>query len=125
MEPSPVSFGDALLSLTALAVAVLIVPGLLTWWAIAQRVNHVRRKAGRQRVVGRWHCLRFGPLAPLLALSAFLIGMAPFLLQPSELKSFGLVLSFGALTVLGLVAFLMSMVLWSYASNPADTAEEY
>jgi hypothetical protein len=107
MEPSTVTLGDALLSHFASALAVLIIPGLLTWWAIAQRVNYVRRKAGSQRVVGRWHFLRFGPLAPLLALSALLIGMAPFLLQPSELKSFGLVLSFMALTVLGLVAFLI------------------
>lgn len=45
------------------AVALLIVPGMLTWWVIAQVVIADRKDSGKQRFVGRWHDLRFGPTA--------------------------------------------------------------
>ena len=84
---------------------------------IAQRVKYVRQKMGRQRDVGRWHLLRFGPAAPLLTLMAFSGGVARFYESSFPIDAM-------ALTVFGLVAFLMSMVLWSYASDPAESADK-
>lgn len=104
------------------AVALLIVPCMLTWWVIAQIVNSDRKEAGRQRFVGRWHFLRFGPTAPLLSLIACIVGAGPVVIF-----RFALPVDFFipcvALGFLGLTAFLMSMLLWMYASDPAETAK--
>ena len=105
-------------------VALLIVPGMLAWWVIAQIVNSDRKDAGRQRVVGRWHVLRFGPTAPLLSLIASIGGAAPVLLDRSRAMSAGISIPCVALGFLGLTAFLLSTLLWTYASDPAETADE-
>ena len=117
MEPSPTTLSESIMFYLTSGVAVLIIPGTLTWWTIAQRVKYVRRKTGRQRDVGRWHLRRFGPAAPLLTLIAFIGGVVRFNESSFPIDAM-------ALTVFGLVAFLMCMVLWSYASDPAESAEE-
>lgn len=104
-------------------VALLIVPAMLTWWVIAQIVNSGRKNDGRQRFVGRWHFLRFGPTAPLLSLIACICGAAPFVINGRDALLTSLSLPCVALGFLGLVAFAMSMLLWSYASDPAETAK--
>ena len=117
MEPSSTTLSENIMFILTSGVAALIIPGILAWWGIAQRVKYVRRKTGRQRDVGRWHLLRFGPAAPLLTLIAFIGGVARF--QKSSFPIDAI-----ALTFFGLVAFLMSMVLWSYASDPAESADK-
>jgi hypothetical protein len=102
------------------AVALLIVPGMLTWWVIAQIVNADRKDAGKQRFVGRWHFLRFGPTAPLLSLIACIGGAAPVVIFQFALPD-GFFIPCIALGLLGLTAFLMTMLLWMYASDPAET----
>lgn len=104
------------------AVALLIVPGMLTWWVIAQLVNAHRKNAGRQRFAGRWHFLRFGPAAPLLSLSALICGAVPVVAARSSGVSSSILFPCIALIFTGLLAFLMSMLLWSYASDPAESA---
>jgi hypothetical protein len=104
------------------AVALLIVPGMLTWWVIAQIVNADGRDFGRQRYVGRWHFLRFGPAAPLLSLIALFCGAAPVVINQFSAVSISVLFAGVALGVFSLLAFLMSMILWTYASDPAETA---
>lgn len=104
------------------AVAFLIVPGMLTWWVIAQVVIADRKDTGKQRFVGRWHVLRFGPTAPLLSLIACLGGAAPVVIFQYALPD-DFFIPCVALALLGLIAFVMSMILWMYASDPAETAE--
>jgi hypothetical protein len=103
-------------------VALLIVPVMLTWWVIAQIVNAHRKNAGLQRFAGRWHFLRFGPAAPLLSLSAFICGAVPVVVDRSSNVSSSILFPCIALSFTGLMAFLMSMLLWSYASDPAQSA---
>ncbi|MGY4856351.1 hypothetical protein [Cryobacterium sp. AP23] len=102
-------------------VALLIVPGMLAWWVIAQTVNSDRKDAGSQRFVGRWHFLRFGPTAPLLSLIACIGGAGPVVIFRYALSS-DIYIACVGLGFLGLTAFLMSMLLWAYASDPAETA---
>jgi hypothetical protein len=104
------------------AVALLIVPGVLTWWVIAQIVNSDRKDSGRQRFVGRWHFLRFGPAAPLLTLVTSACGATPAVAFPSYAISTSINIPCIALGFLGLIAFAMSVLLWTYASDPAETA---
>jgi hypothetical protein len=104
------------------AVALLIVPGMLTWWVIAQVVNEDRKDTGRQRLVGRWHVLRFGPTAPLLSLLACTGGAAPVVIFQYALPD-GIFIPCVALALLGLIAFVMSLLLWMYASDPAETTK--
>lgn len=104
------------------AVALLIVPGMLTWWVIAQIVNSDRKEADRQRFVGRWHFLRFGPTAPLLSLIACIGGAGPVVVFRYALST-DIYIPCVALGFLGLTAFLLSMLLWTYASDPAETAK--
>jgi hypothetical protein len=103
-------------------VALLIVPVMLTWWVIAQTVNSDRKNAGSQRFVGRWHFLRFGPAAPLLSLIACICGAAPAVAFRSSAISTSILFPCIALGFLGLTAFAMSMLLWTYSSDPAETA---
>jgi hypothetical protein len=103
------------------AVALLIVPGVLTWWVVAQVVNADRKDTGKQRFVGRWHVLRFGPMAPLLSLIAGIGGGAPVIIFQYALPV-DILLPCVALGILGLTAFVISLLLWMYASDPAETA---
>jgi hypothetical protein len=104
------------------AVAILVVPGMLIWWVVAQIANADRKEAGRQRVVGRWHFLRFGPTAPLLSLIACIGGAGPVVIFRYALST-DVFIPCVALGFLALTAFLMSMLLWMYASDPAETAK--
>lgn len=104
------------------AVALLIVPSMLTWWVIAQVVNADRKDSGKQRFVRRWHFLRFGPTAPLLSLIACIGGAAPVVIFQYALPD-GFLIPCVTLALLGLIAFVMSMILWMYASDPAETTE--
>jgi hypothetical protein len=104
------------------AGALLIVPGMLTWWVIAQIVNADRKDTGKQRFAGRWHVLRFGPTAPLLSLIACIGGASPVVIFQYALST-DILIPCVALALLGLTAFVMSLLLWMYASNPAETAK--
>lgn len=116
MEPVATTPVDIFTFYLVLGVALVIIPATLTWWAIAQRVNYMRQKAGIQQSVGFWHALRFGPVAPLLTLLAFVGGIVRFDLSSFPIDAI-------ALTVCGLLAFMMSIVLWAYASNPNESAD--
>ncbi|TFC39050.1 hypothetical protein [Cryobacterium sp. TMT2-14] len=122
MEPIASTLGETITCYGIIGVALLLIPAMFTWWALAQRVNSLRREAGRQREVGRWHFLRFGPTAPLLSLTAFLSGLVPVIVGWRAVH-YPIILSLAVLTVFGLVAFLMSMLLWSYASDPAEAVQ--
>jgi len=117
MEPSSTTLSENIMFYLTSGVAAVIIPGTLAWWVVAQRVKYVRRKMCIQRDVGRWHLLRFGPAAPLLTLIAFIGGVARFYESSFPIDAM-------ALTFFGLVAFLMSMVRWSYASDPAESADK-
>ena len=122
MEQLDVSSVDEALSYLILLVALALVPALLTWWLVAQRLNsRIRSKANGER----WHLSRFGPLAPLVSAAALLCGfLAFFVPQIHDELSPDVRFAFLVLAGFALVGFLMSIVLWSYSNAPPRATHE-
>jgi hypothetical protein len=101
-------------------VALAIVPVMVIWWVVAQLENSRRRKAGIPTGGSRWHFLRYGPTAPLISAVVFLCGLQVSVFRPEEGGlSPTVAVSLAFMTVPGLIAFMVSMVLWSYSNAPA------
>jgi hypothetical protein len=100
-------------------VALAIVPVMIVWWDIAQRENKRRREAGIPTGETRWHFLRYGPTAPLISAVIFMCGLQVFLFRPEEGElSPTVAVSLAFMTVPALIAFMVSMILWSYSNAP-------
>lgn len=105
-------------------VALALVPSMLTWWLLAQHANNRRRRAGVPAGVGRWNLRRFGPAAPLTSAGAFLIGFLICAIPDvRDTLHPTLVIGFFLLASFGLVALMMSMVLWSYSNVQPGNGE--
>ena len=114
---------DEAVSYLVLLVSLALVPLMLTWWLFAQRMNRRMRRAGSALGGGRWHLLRFGPSAPLIAAAAFLCGFLMFYVpQLHDALSPDVRFAFLILGGIGLVAFMKSMVLWSHSNAPPREA---
>lgn len=119
MDHLPINSVDAALSYLLLLVSLIIVPTMLTWWIVAQQINGRMRSTGSQLDRGRWHFLQFGPAAPLISAAASLCGFVMFYVPHlHDALSPDVRFAFLILGGIGLVAFMMSMVLWSYSNAP-------
>lgn len=100
-------------------VALAIVPVIIIWWVIAHDENNRRRKAGIPTGESRWHFLRYGPTAPLISAVILICGLQVFVFRPEEGGlSPTVAVSLAFMTVPALIAFMVSMVLWSYSNAP-------
>jgi hypothetical protein len=100
-------------------VALAIVPMMIIWWDIARLENTRRRKAGIPTGDSRWHFLRYGPTAPLISAVILMCGLQVFIFRPEEGGlSPTVAVSLAFMTVPALIAFMVSMVLWSYSNAP-------
>lgn len=100
-------------------VALAIVPVMIIWWVVAQFENRRRRKAGIPTGESRWHFLRYGPTAPLISAVILICGLQVFIFRPEEGElSPTVAVSLAFMTVPALIAFMVSMVLWSYSNAP-------
>jgi len=119
LEPRSVSPADTALSLLIILISLVLIPGNLTWWLIAQHINDRMSRAREQLHGGRWHFLRFGPTAPLISAAAFICGTLAFSV-PQIHDALDPDVSFAALILaaFSLFSFMMSMVLWSHSNAP-------
>jgi hypothetical protein len=100
-------------------VSLAIVPVMIVWWDVAQRENRKRKMDGIPTGGSRWHFLRYGPTAPLISAVVFLCGLQVFVFRPDEGGlSPTVAVSLAFMTVPALIAFMVSMVLWSYSNAP-------
>jgi hypothetical protein len=103
-------------------VSLAIVPVMIVWWDVAQRENRRRKMDGIPTGGSRWHFLRYGPTAPLISAVVFLCGLQVLVLRPEGLSP-TVAVSLLFMTVPGLIAFMVSMVLWSYSNAPARSED--
>lgn len=105
-------------------VTLAIVPVMIVWWVVAQLENSRRRKARIPTGGSRWHFLRYGPTAPLISAVVFLCGVQVFVFRPEEGGlSPTVTVSLMLMTVPGLIALMVSIVLWSYSNAPARSID--
>ena len=122
MQVNPV---DTALSWLIIILSVALIPAMLTWWLVAQHVNSRMRRAGTRLDRSRWHFLRFGPAAPLISAAAFLCGFLAFHVpQLHDALSPDVRFAFWGLAGFGLVASMMSIVLWAYSNAPSRGASD-
>jgi hypothetical protein len=111
---------DNISSLLIAFVALTIVPVMIVWWVVAHFENARREKAGIPTGRSRWHFLRYGPTAPLISAVVFLCGLQVLVFRPEEGgPSPTVAVSLLFMTVPGMIALMVSMVLWSYSNAPA------
>jgi amino acid transporter len=96
-----------------------LVPVVCAWW-FATRFNvHPRDYRGGPHRVS---ALQFAPAAHLLSGFAFVLGLVCTLVNvyggSSSLNSVDL--GFGSLTVCGLIAIVVSVILWTYIPDPYE-----
>jgi UDP-N-acetylmuramyl pentapeptide phosphotransferase/UDP-N-acetylglucosamine-1-phosphate transferase len=105
-------------------VSLTIVPVMIAWWVVAQLVDRRRRKSGIRTGGGRWQFLRYGPTAPLIPAAVFLFGISIWILHPdkeviSPSVRFCLLIMAGA----GLIAFVISWMLWQLSNPPRSKSD--
>jgi amino acid transporter len=96
-----------------------LVPVICAWW-FATRLNvHPRDYRGGPHRVSR---LQFAPAAQLLSGSAFVLGIVCTLVNiyGGSFSLNSVDLGFGSLTVCGVIAIVVSVILWTYIPDPYE-----
>ena len=109
------SAADDVLFYLIVFITLTIVPVMIGWWFVVLRHLHRRSEAGIRTTASPWHVLRYGPTAPLISAAVFLCGLPSWNLSrtPDTIpSSVGLPLM--VMTVSGLVALVISAVLWAF-----------
>jgi len=106
-----------------IAISSTLIPAIFTWWLLAQHMNNRLANTETPPRGVRWHFLRFGPTALLVSAAGFSCGLWIYSM-PERMSSFSpyLILPAMALMGSGVLAFMMSMVLWAYSNSPPKRA---